>query len=172
MRVPASQFVNVRRLGRVLRVLVMVLCGLACLALVCTIAASSRWRFSWECMAYYSNSIDGGAIELGRYGVDKDRLSGWTNGVWLRRPSYTAFWKAERPFMWSLRPKVSRGGFWTTVRVPLWPLLLPPALVGIVVWRVRPRRRLGLCQNCGYDRSGLAVDAACPECGSPTRSPP
>ena len=40
----------------------------------------------------------------------------------------------------------------------------------LILWwrdrsRLRRRYRLGLCTACGYDRSGLAADAACPECG-------
>jgi hypothetical protein len=38
--------------------------------------------------------------------------------------------------------------------------------------RRRRRRRLNRCVKCGYDRAGLAGDAACPECGAsePTKS--
>jgi hypothetical protein len=31
--------------------------------------------------------------------------------------------------------------------------------------RRRLRSRKGLCPACGYDRRGLQVEAACPECG-------
>ena len=31
--------------------------------------------------------------------------------------------------------------------------------------RVRRWARLGCCLACGYDRTGLAKDAVCPECG-------
>jgi rubrerythrin len=32
------------------------------------------------------------------------------------------------------------------------------------------KRKNGACQACGYDRRGLATDAACPECGTvPTK---
>ena len=30
----------------------------------------------------------------------------------------------------------------------------------------RRRARLNLCRKCNYDRTGLALDAVCPECGS------
>jgi hypothetical protein len=39
------------------------------------------------------------------------------------------------------------------------PLFLPGTLRR---WR---RRRTGRCIKCGYDRAGLAPNAACPECG-------
>lgn len=38
------------------------------------------------------------------------------------------------------------------------------------LWLVLPDvprpRKPGMCAHCGYDRAGLAPDAACPECGS------
>lgn len=50
-------------------------------------------------------------------------------------------------------------------------VLLTPVgtVVGMMVmYSVRrrgERGRVGLCASCGYDRGGLAGDAACPECG-------
>jgi hypothetical protein len=50
-------------------------------------------------------------------------------------------------------------------------VLLTPVgtVVGMMVmYSVRSRDergRVGLCPLCGYDRGGLAQDAACPECG-------
>lgn len=38
-----------------------------------------------------------------------------------------------------------------------------PAYIGLLV---RRRRRAGLCEMCGYSRSGLAEANACPECGA------
>jgi len=39
------------------------------------------------------------------------------------------------------------------------------ATEGIAFARRRVRRAKGRCAACGYDRGGLANDAACPECG-------
>ncbi|HYE62533.1 MAG TPA: hypothetical protein VD997_11115, partial [Phycisphaerales bacterium] len=36
---------------------------------------------------------------------------------------------------------------------------------GVAFTRRRRRRNKGRCPSCGYDRGGIAVDAACPECG-------
>jgi hypothetical protein len=63
--------------------------------------------------------------------------------------------------------------------LPMWPLavlvvvpLLPPTHRAI---RKTFRRRLGLCRDCGYDRSGLPRTDPCPECGrllNPVRPSP
>jgi len=56
------------------------------------------------------------------------------------------------------------------VSFPMW---VPIVLLGCVcslAWRLdtlpRRRARLNLCPKCNYDRTGLAADAACPECGA------
>lgn len=49
-------------------------------------------------------------------------------------------------------------------RYPLWwavVLLAAPTL-----WVVGRRWGAGRCGRCGYDRAGLGVEAACPECGA------
>jgi hypothetical protein len=38
-------------------------------------------------------------------------------------------------------------------------------LFGWLAWWMRPRWRVGHCQNCGYDLAGLAGKGMCPECG-------
>jgi hypothetical protein len=59
---------------------------------------------------------------------------------------------------------------------PLWPgFALNTLFYAAIAWglwqvplaiRRRRRRRLNRCMKCGYDRAGLALDAACPECGT------
>jgi len=78
--------------------------------LVSVITPQHDGRCSWECMAYYSNSIDRGGIELGRYGVDKDRVSGWLNTDWFRRPTWTDLRRAEHVFKWSAAHRRSHAG--------------------------------------------------------------
>ena len=53
---------------------------------------------------------------------------------------------------------------------------LPPVLAclstiaTVAAWKLdvlaRRRERLGCCPECNYDRTGLASDAKCPECGA------
>src|SRR5262245_9465167 len=55
------------------------------------------------------------------------------------------------------------------VRAPLWfPLLLTGVPTVLMFRRDRRRRRAemrNLCPHCGYSRTGLPADHACPECG-------
>ncbi len=60
--------------------------------------------------------------------------------------------------------------------IPLWPGFavntLFYAALAWGLWQVplalrrRSRRRKGLCTHCAYDRTGIATDAPCPECGA------
>lgn len=64
--------------------------------------------------------------------------------------------------------------------LPLWPGLLANTAIYGGAWfvilagvpagyrliRARRRSRKGKCATCGYDRTGLADDAVCPECGA------
>src|SRR4051812_28961393 len=56
----------------------------------------------------------------------------------------------------------------------LYPLLVAVVAAGML-WRTdlraNQRERQGVCRSCGYDCRGLAADAACPECGTPTTTP-
>ncbi|MBL8762113.1 MAG: hypothetical protein JNL50_12510 [Phycisphaerae bacterium] len=61
---------------------------------------------------------------------------------------------------------------------PAWGVTLPswlPLAVGWVAWRLGRRcgagNRAGCCPACGYDRSGLADSAPCPECGAAPTPP-
>jgi len=50
--------------------------------------------------------------------------------------------------------------------------LVALALIGAGIWTLLHRRRIGLCADCGYDRTGLAAGAVCPVCGaSPALGP-
>jgi hypothetical protein len=55
--------------------------------------------------------------------------------------------------------------------IPLWIPLLVVFTPTAIAWHLdalaRGRARVGLCPECGYDRTGLAAGAVCPECGHP-----
>lgn len=48
--------------------------------------------------------------------------------------------------------------------VPLWMLAAPVLLTSTALFVCRPKPP-GTCTNCGYDQTGLAAAAMCPECG-------
>jgi hypothetical protein len=66
--------------------------------------------------------------------------------------------------LWDVDPT---SGF---ILVPLWPFSALSAMLTCAAWRLdalaRRRARLNLCPKCHYDRTGLAADAKCPECGA------
>jgi hypothetical protein len=67
-----------------------------------------------------------------------------------------------------------KGTLWHFEMTLLYPALLCGAGAAVLWWPdVRPwvRRRRGLCPSCGYERSGLEVGAACPECGMAATRP-
>ena len=63
-----------------------------------------------------------------------------------------------------------RGMFSWRLDLPLWPFVAIAIGTTAAAWRMdavaRRKRRLGGCTHCGYDRTGLAADARCPECNT------
>ena len=60
--------------------------------------------------------------------------------------------------------------------IQLWPIVLASAIGTLAAWGLdtlaRRRERMNLCPKCHYDRTGLAGDAVCPECGAASLTPP
>lgn len=108
-------------------------------------------------------------------------LSGGTlwfqNMQWTGSPPLT-----PRPLLvkmrtreWDDYPRVRWLPSWVMVSgyqeygLPVWMLLAPTTVGAVALWRadhLRRSRCAKTCASCGYDRRGLAVGAACPECGA------
>ena len=89
-------------------------------------------------------------------------LRGYRNGIsplggpYLARPTH-------RPFTWLPHYDTSAMDYWWVC--PLWPIPLGAGLVAVWLWRL-DRFPRGHCRRCGYDLTGLAAGAVCPECGA------
>ena len=88
--------------------------------------------------------------------------------IWAGGPSIS-FNRVERtPFHWWFERRDYRIGIRTTVMqilIPLWAVVIVVAAGTCVLWHVDRRRDPNSCRKCGYDRTGLPADRACPECG-------
>ncbi|HYE62763.1 MAG TPA: hypothetical protein VD997_12275 [Phycisphaerales bacterium] len=61
-------------------------------------------------------------------------------------------------------PVIVRTRLWS---LPLWSLTLLSLAVSVPAWWALTKRSThGGCDRCGYDTTGLAIDAPCPECGA------
>jgi hypothetical protein len=75
---------------------------------------------------------------------------------------------AEPGFAW----RYYEGTIGTTryISIPLWPFVALSLATTAAAWRMdiiaRRKSRLGKCPACGYDRTGLASNAPCPECNA------
>lgn len=143
-------------------------CIAACAALGLALLFGSLFELRWSTGTNAWINIGYGAVGAGR--IDAAQFD-------LRYPDTP--WQTT-PRGWSLRftgvylvevwPMYERDPIRTSGWLPLWiPFMcaaIPTALLWRVELRVRRRARRGLCPACGYERHGLATDAACPECGS------
>jgi hypothetical protein len=109
--------------------------------------------------------VRGGLMEY-RAGWPVTALKGCTyHGVGVTGDGWFALWRIELG---------SSGKIFLPLS-PIWPSFgVNMVLYAALVWglyrlppaiRGRSRRRAGRCMRCGYDRAGLAAEAACPECG-------
>ncbi len=59
--------------------------------------------------------------------------------------------------------------------IPLWVPVFFSLVATAFAWRTDSRHfrraRSGLCVACGYDRTGLAPESPCPECGNAAQPP-
>ena len=106
----------------------------------------------------YAWKIEGGGFGFGRF-----EPSPANDNVAITSPGSFLI-----PFL-----RTSSGGWYCNV--PLWIpaalTLIPAGTVWIADSAARRRARMNLCPKCHYDRTGLAGNAVCPECGTSASSP-
>jgi hypothetical protein len=105
-------------------------------------------RVGWYPMSHYPNAM----------GFDVGFLSD------MSFPPTSWNWR----WRWDSTPGTVRVNLPLSGNIPLWSVLLAVALPGTVaaVSRVRAGANPGVCDNCGYDRSTIAPQSPCPECGT------
>ena len=76
--------------------------------------------------------------------------------------------------VWWWTPVPTTSGDWF-IGLATWPLVAVSLATTALAFRLdslaRRRAYMNLCKNCHYNRTGLASDAVCPECGTPASSP-
>jgi hypothetical protein len=125
---------------------------------------SGWWYAKWG-GSDWSVVLTPGSISLTDYGkLVPPEFHGWACGAH----------HFQFPWQWSFQTE--RGGGYHGYFVPLWALAFACILPAAIAWRLdilaRRRARIGFCPKCGYNRTGLAPQAVCPECGAAAIVPP
>ena len=132
--------------------------GAAVTVLLMVVWIGSGWcRAMWASPHDFQASLWGGRLEM-------------SIGRMSQFPISQHFFKFEvEPSTLQWVPHWVKWPTWRLVIVPLWIFPSVTLLVTAAAWRldIRAHRRakLNLCAKCGYDRTGIARDAKCPECG-------
>ncbi len=142
-------------------------CGAAVTVLLVVV-----WIGSGACLVSYGGTpIDAWSWTLGEGGVAVDGYTPQANTGGTIVTNVPG-WEARRtPFLlaWGFKVEHSPVGFWRFF-VPLWIPVAGSMFCTAIAYRLdilaRRRARLATCPKCNYDRTGLARDAQCPECGS------
>ncbi len=124
------------------------------------------WRepHVWRHVHTGSNTIFFGGLVQGRVVVGRQTVGWW---ILNSRPYFgdTSDWypfDGKKWLVWKDSTTWAGGA-------PLWVFIAICAFGTGWAWRLdtlaRRRERLNLCSQCNYDRAGLAIGAACPECG-------
>ena len=124
---------------------------------------SARWQFGWQ----------------GPSGNDAVLYRGTLFISWGETWGPAGFphgWRAypeKDPLIWAFRfePNSRAANLGWNVWIPMWAPTALCVLITALAFRLdtlaRRRARMNLCAKCHYDRTGLAGDAVCPECGVP-----
>jgi hypothetical protein len=159
------------RAARVVRWAGTVVCVVAALLFAASLFCVVTWYDGtvWH-VGYGRGALGAAWIDYEEEAIQNPRINigRVQRGLAAHRP-----WKM--PITWW--PDAANEGSPTFCRRVVVPLWIPFALAAVptaLLWRAQLRRRrrarVGLCPACGYDRAGIAPDAACPECGEvPTR---
>jgi hypothetical protein len=86
-----------------------------------------------------------------------------TTKVWFHGPPFYHFRWWFAVYRWQVLP-----GAIKSVHAPIWFFALLTAVPTAMLWRRDCKLLPGTCPKCGYDRTGLPANRACPECGSNT----
>ena len=148
-------------------------------ALLVALWVASGWyhirvaaRYAWQA------NIVGGRGELwrgpgavpGLFGPEAMRRG---NTFSILHAPFAVDWGFERRLPVHAGSPPRSGTVWI---VPLWAPFLLAAGATVLAWRLdtlaRRRARAGFCPKCGYNRTGLAPGAVCPECGAAAIVPP
>jgi hypothetical protein len=124
---------------------------------------SGWWQLDWQSATGRRLEVARGQIMYWRYGwggTGQPTFTGW----YLRRVVDDS--TGQHAFgMWWRGPGINRA----FASVPLLLLAGTSLAMSAVAGRLDTlarRARLNLCSKCHYDRTGLPVDAVCPECGA------
>jgi hypothetical protein len=129
--------------------------------------ASVWWDVLWlPSRGYLVGLKSGSLIGIGL------QPSSWfydATGFEVRGPG---FGTPKDPFPLQWWPVRRRTPAESGVYVPLWVFEIPTLALAAALWRrtstATRRVKAGQCAACGYDRSGLAPEHPCPECGAAT----
>jgi hypothetical protein len=129
-----------------------------------TLLLVAGWIASnWMYFGIVSEAGAFSGLKNGRVIIGQDEGLKWAD-------SDTAFWTESS---WPTQMASKPGGIWQPadgVVIPLWPISVGLLLGTVAAWRTarhaRPSAFLHACRECGYDRTGIAVGALCPECGA------
>jgi hypothetical protein len=118
-----------------------------------------RVRKGALCVFYSDPSPPGFAYGGGGWLPDPPKHAWWFEHQHGRYPKWDPTWV----FIPRIDHYVSDYSLWLPIAAPA----LLATGVACMMWRGWLRRpRPGKCASCRYDRSGLAPDAKCPECGA------